>query len=534
MRTTQPLDIPRNKAADLHAARSQTRWAVWLPSLLAVLLLASALLICLYNLDAQPLWLDEGWTWSIVTNGSWGSLVWDLFRPSQAYPLFHLILKPFTSIDDGEWILRFPAAIIGALAVPALFVLGRELRGTMLGISSSLLLLVSQFALRQAQDTKAYSLMLLVAIMLAWTLARALRRRTRRDWLLVVAVALLSLFVHRLLSFTVIGCVVAWVFVDRHPRRWWGLAGAALFGSLLIVGLAWAQDYVSAGAQFPRVDPIRAAWRTFVQFSTGLWIYELRLEWLIAFLLLAIAGSVRLLFDLWQRRYVRGAVIILSLLIVPALLFSGILLIRPFYVTRYWTALLPFYLLVLGWSIPEPASVQRRTGEYLWSIVALALWSWAFVSSTQSLYQSPASLFGGETVKEDYRSAVGFLAEHVAPADLVIVHPSYIQFMYDYYGRRSGQVLPPPHVYPHVGRNPEYTDESFMNEFATDLANRTRAWLLIAPPHASTVDPPREGDDLGWVGSVFQQGGIEGWRQCTDTPYMRFLDVRVYCIERLR
>lgn len=532
MKAPRALVNPRKFFPPPISVRSQARPVVWFAPLIGVLLFAAALVICLYRLGVQPLWLDEGWTWAIVTRGSFASLVWDLFRPSQAYPLFHLLLKPFTLVSDSEWMLRLPAAIIGAFAVPALFALGRELRGAILGLASSLLLLVSQFALRQAQDTKAYSLMLLIAILLAWTLARALRLNTRREWVICAIVAIICLFVHRLLALSVVGCAVAWVLAVRHPRRWLVLVGTVVAGVILVAGLAWAQDYVSAGSQFPRVDPIRAAWRTFVQFSTGLWIYQLRLEWLIAFMLLAVSGGAHLLLDLWRGRYVRSILIILCLLIVPALLFSAILMLRPFYVTRYWTALLPFYLLVLGWSVPEPHAAMRSTGARVWAIVSLALWGWAFVSSIQSLYQYPAGLFGGGTVKEDYRGAVRFLADHVQPGDLVVVHPYYIQFMYDYYGQRSAQPLPSPKVYPHIGRAPEYTQATFEAEFSADRAEYQRAWLLIGPPHASTVDPPANGDNLGWVGSVFQRGGGEGWRQCEDTAYTSFLDVRVYCIER--
>jgi 4-amino-4-deoxy-L-arabinose transferase-like glycosyltransferase len=533
MKATRAFADPRKDAAHLRPTRSAARWSIWLNALIAVLLLAAALVVCLHSLGAQPLWLDEGWTWAIVTSGSFGSLIRDLFRPSQAYPLFNLLLKPVTLVSDSEWALRLPAALIGAFAVPALFALGRELRGPVLGLGSALLLLVSQFALRQAQDTKAYSLMLLAAILLAWALARALRRGTRRDWLLAAAFAMASLFVHRLLIFTVLGGVVAWALSSRHPRRYWVLLGVGVAGVLVVAGLAWAQDLVRAGAQFPRVDPVRAAWRTFVQFSTGLWIYELQLEWLIPFMLLSLGGAVRLLLDLRWHRHVRSVLIIVSLLAVPALLFAGILLLRPFYVTRYWTALLPFYLLTLGWNLPELHTPRRWTSNGVWSVAAVALWCWAFLASIQSLYQYPAGLFSGATVKEDYRSAMSYLAEHVQPSDLVVVHPDYIQFMYDYYGSRAGHQLPPPRVYPHIGRVPEYTQEVFQAEVATDLATQTRAWLLIGPPHASTVDPPRDGADLGWVGSTFQQVNVDGWQQCKETPYRRFLDVRVYCIERV-
>jgi len=528
MKVLPPLVNRRAAAAPLRRSWLMSRWLH--PLVLAVLFLL-ALTVCLHDLGVQPLWLDEGWTWAIVTGSSWGDLVRDLFRPSQAYPLFHLLLKPVTLISDSAWALRLLAAVFGALAVPALYGLGRELRGPVLGFSSSLLLLVSQFALRQAQDTKAYSLMLLITILVTWALARAIRRGTRRAWLLVAACAVTCLFVHRLLAFTLLGCIVAWVLVAKHPRRWWVLAGAVLLGALLVAGLAWAQDYVQAAAQFPDIDPIRAVWRTFVQFSTGLWIYELQLEWLIVFMLLAASGGVCLLLDLGRGRHIHGAVIVLACTIVPALLFGAILVLRPFYVTRYWTALLPFYLLILGWAVPE-WDAWRRSRTRVWGVAALLLWSAAWVFSLQALYQYPDGLFGGATVKEEYREAVGYLAERVQPNDLMIVHPEYIRFMYDYYNGHAAPPLTAPKVYPLIGREPKYTEESFTNEFTTDLANRSRAWLLIGPPHASTVDPPQPGADLGWVGSAFQRGGLDGWQQCEVDPYERFLNVRVYCIER--
>src|SRR5688572_26401420 len=59
--------------------------------LVMTLLFGAALWLRLYRLDAQPLWLDEGTTWAQVTGSRLSTLLVDLFRPSQAYPLFHLL-----------------------------------------------------------------------------------------------------------------------------------------------------------------------------------------------------------------------------------------------------------------------------------------------------------------------------------------------------------------------------------------------------------------------------------------------------------
>jgi mannosyltransferase len=509
----------------------------YLAFLIMALLFGAALLMYGYHLGFQPLWLDEGWTWSIVKRNGFWSLIQDLFRPSQSYPLFHLLLKPVILIfGNSEWALRLPSAIAGALAVPVIFALGRELRGWVLGLGAASLLLISHFAAWQAQDTKAYSLMLLAALLLALTLARALRRNLRQDWLIFGSMVIISFFVHRFLLFTLLGCLVAWMLTTRYYQRW-VLLGAGLIGIGLVVAMVLAQDYFRAGVQFARVLPHRAAWRTFVQFSIGLWFRQVQPPWLIPLLLmpfgvLSVVGGTRLLWELLRGRNVRSAAVILALGGVPALLFTLLLILRPFYAPRYMTGMLPFWLLTVAWSFPESFEVRGRRLRSLWAIGGLGLWCWAMLASAQALFMPSAGLFSGSVVKEDYRGALRYLAAHVQPDDLLIFHPHYITPLYDYYAPRvTGQPLRQPHTYPQFAVDPDFEPGDFYAAFETDLQPHQRAWLLIAPAHASVHDPPQEGDALGVVGSAFQRGHRQ-WRPCDDVPAATFLEVEVYCLAK--
>jgi mannosyltransferase len=509
------------------------------------LLFVAAFLVYSYNLGAQPLWLDEGTTWELVTQNSVWSLMIDIFRPSQSYPLYHLLLKPVTLVlGDSEWALRLPSAITGALAVSTIFVLGRELRGWVLGIASAVLLIVSPFALWQVQDTKVYSFALLMAVLLALTLARALRRSTRGDWLLFGAVVVLLPFVHRFLLFNFVGCLVVWVLTSKWRYKHWALLAIGLLGIAMVGALVFAQDYFSAGVQFAQVDPIRAAWRTFFQFSTGLWRRQIQPEWLIPLLLLPfgamlILGGARLLVDVWKRRNVRGALIVLALGGIPALLFALLLSLRPFYAPRYMTVMLPFWILALAWSLPEPDEFrsskydsQKRSFRSWWVVGTLVLWCWAGAASVQALVMPNAGIFSGSVVKEDFRGALEYLAEHAEPDELLILHPYYITPMYDYYAPRiSDGQLPPPNTYPHFRFEPNFTQEDFEAAFRIALQNHERAWLLIAPAHASVHDRPEEDEELGVVGTTFQQG-IDEWEPCQQRSEAEFVEVHVYCIER--
>jgi mannosyltransferase len=522
---------PTGRLGPLAVAGSRSSAAAqWL---VMALLFSIALSMRLYRLDVQPLWLDEGTTWAQVTGSKIGTLLIDLFRPSQAYPLFHLLLKFATRLlGDSEWALRLPSALAGALAVPAIFALGRALRGSVLGLSAACLLLVSPFGIWHAQDAKAYSLTLLTVIVLAWTLVRALRLHTRRNWLLFAAAMVVAPFVHRLLIFTLLACVVAWSLTTTHRRRRWTLVGAIVAGCALVGALALSLEYQNAGGQFAAVGPARAAWLTFSQFAIGQWPGAVRRLWLLPFGLLMLLGLFRLLRDLRHSNR-QGALVVLALGGVPALLFALLLAWQDAFEARYLTIVFPFWLLALGWSLPEwaewrlsPLKLPAR-GTH---VVALAALVAALVVSNWALFLDGKGLWSGSIVKEDYRGALIKLAQHVHPDDLVIVHPDTIVPLYRYYAPRvSQQPWPDPTIYAELGRAEGFDVRELDPKIRADLGSRKRAWLVIAPDHARIADKPRPGDELGLVGLAFQYGDLNNRLQCGDPPYAGFVGVRLYC-----
>ncbi len=523
---------------------------------LAGALFALALLLRLYRLDAQPLWLDEGETWKTVTRSHLSALLSDLFRPTQAYPLYHLVVKLATRLlGDSEWALRLPSALAGACAVPALFALGLAVRGWVLGLSAALLLLVSPFALWQAQDAKAYSLTLLVAILIALTLMRALHGGTRGRWLLFGTIAAVAPFTHRLLIFNLLGCAIVWGLMSGHPRRRLVLAGAVGLGGALIIGLTFALRYQRAGGQFASVGPLTAGWLTFGQFAVGQWPGAVRKLWLLPWVFLTLVGGLRLLMDVVGGRHKPGPLLVLVLAAFPALVFAVLLLLQPLYEARYFTIVFPFWLLITAWALPEWIELagqsaaapggQRpatNTSEWLGLSRPLALSAWlaaggsflaALVISNWALYLPGKGLFSGATVKEDFRGAIRELAGRVHPDDLVIVHPDAIMPLYEYYAPRvSQQPLPTPLRYGWLGRSDNDSERelrAFDAQIRSDLQRYPRAWLLIAPAHATVVDKPKPGDEVGLVGLAFQYGDLNGRLQCNNPAFSRYVGVWLGC-----
>lgn len=236
---------------------------------IALLLFALAVPIAFLRLDAQSLWLDEGTTQAYVTSTYLGSLLFDLVRPSQGYPLYHVLLKLVTrAFGDSEWVLRAPSALAASLAVPALYALGAELRGRVVGLVAAAMLVIAPWGLGLAQEAKVYSLALLVAILLAWLFARASRLGGRGRWLLWLLAALVAPFVHRLLILSLLGCAVAWALFLPRSMRWPALLATAVAGGVLVGAIVGSIRYNSAAAQYSAVGPIQALSMTLAQFST--------------------------------------------------------------------------------------------------------------------------------------------------------------------------------------------------------------------------------------------------------------------------
>jgi mannosyltransferase len=528
------------------AARKRLSAGWWLDQLVALGLLLLALPIALHNLDAQSLWLDEGTTQAYVTSNHLPRLLLDLFRPDAAYPLYHLLVKGATrALGDGEWALRLPSALAFSFTAPLLYLLGAELRGRMTGLAAAALLIISPWGLGQAQDVKAYGLALLATVVLVLLFARALRLDARRDWIWFGLAALGACFVHRLLLLSVLGCAACWALFQPPARRRRALTVVAIAAVIIVSAIALGLRWQNAGGQFAGVGPLRALLLTLSQFSVGQFPGTVPRLWLLPFGGLALLGAVRCILDLaryWRRRngedwhdhtkseHGRGATVVLVAGGLPLLLFLALLAVQPLYEPRYLIAVYPFWLLLLGWGLaPDPLG-GRRTLEIASIAAGGLLLLGALAAEYRALFQPERGLFSEAPVKEDYRAAVDYLADHVHPDDLVIVYPDTVVPLYHYYAKRvSDHPMPAPTTYKELGRAEGYERRELDIAIRSDFARHKRAWLLIAPDHARLTDPPTGTDELGLVGLAFQYGDQNRRIQCGPPPYRGFVGVRVYC-----
>ncbi len=500
----------------------------WLWASLGVLLLA--LLLRLFRLDAQSLWLDEGGTWSQATTRSWGALLADLFSPRASYPLYHLLMKGWIAVaGDSVWALRFPSALGGAVAVVLTFQLGQRFGGWLLGGLAALVLLLNPFALFQAQDAKVYSLLLAVITAAVVALVQALQSGSRRDWLIWAALVALSLLLHRLALLSVIGQVTLIVWqaplAPRARRLAWLVPLALSVVMAIGFGVGLRQD-PNAPPVGNSAGPLTALWVLLGRLTLDRAPGDVPLL-LLPFVLCAVLGG----WALWQQAQagqpLAGRVLLtcgaLPVLVYLLVLAFGLPIFEPRYVSfvlGLWSILIAAGLLWLMQRLPLPG----------WAAAALALL--LLLPQSLALLTKPYGLWSGASVKEDYRAALTTLAQHVTPDDVVVVHPAYIKPLYRYYASRvSANPLPEPQAFGRVGAL-GYTQGEFDNDYAALLAGHRRAWLVIAPLNAATIDPPNPQypqDDMGVVGINFMTADMNGKWRCIDQPFWAFNGVRLLC-----
>lgn len=135
-------------------------------ALLAVVALAA--LLRLIGLGAEPLWLDEAFTWR------WAHLPWDeLWGPAARTetnpPLWFAIERlVLVALGPGEAALRLPAALLGVAAVPLGFLLARRLAGERAGLVAALLLAADPLLVAYSQEARGYALLVAGTLLAAW------------------------------------------------------------------------------------------------------------------------------------------------------------------------------------------------------------------------------------------------------------------------------------------------------------------------------------------------------------------------------
>ncbi|MEP7027621.1 MAG: hypothetical protein ABI960_03410 [Candidatus Eisenbacteria bacterium] len=429
-------------------------------------LLALAILLRVSHLGRFPLWLDEAATWWNATRPTWlGTIQAEANLP----PAWWLVTRAWIGcFGDGEAALRFPAAILGAVAVALTFVLAARLmeepagaraadprRAPLLGVPllATALACLGGFWIEYAQEARMYSLLLVESLLLSILVLRWVDTGRARHAVLYFAIATLALYTHVLAIWTLLGhalFLAGLAAVNRNRAAMGRLLGIVLAqGAAVILFLPWilrilaSSVGVSSGHRFPTAPRlVYSFWRLAVGPALAP-IDRLRVDaGLPAFVhaeapvLIVTAGlwALCVVLGLWgMRRRRRSGWFLILMILVQA---GGMLALQssvPLMHEKYLIALAPLLVILAAagaCTAPRPVRPFLAT-----ALLLVALASTIAYHFPENVLVRRLFIHGHPNGKEQWRELEASIRARSDPGTVVVLHPAYLQPAWDYYDR---------------------------------------------------------------------------------------------------
>ncbi len=433
------------------------KWRRRLPvmALLAVTVVGGVLRF--YRIGRNGFWLDEAFSVWMAEHPLPALFSW-LTAIDQHPPLYYTLLHGWLLPGDEAAYVRMLSACLSTLTIPVLFLLVHRLAGVRAGLVAALILALSPFQVRFAQEARMYALLMLTVSLATLALVLILTdtgkpssRWWHRRWLawaLYIVFTAASVLTHNTALFFPLATnlfVIGFILYRRlrpaasvpaaaalpftpppftlppftpPPLRRWLLAQAGV----LLIWLPWSVAFVvqSIGVyqQFwipaPTLESVAGTFKTLLNDFLSPRLAPPELVWL-GYALLLVLGAVSL------RKRLPVLAFLLVLLLTPL---CGELLVslrRPIFYDRtlIWITIPLSLLLAFG-------IVQLRWRALV--TLGLVLLCTVNLLSLQNYYET--------FKKEQWREAAAYVARKVHEDDLILFNATWVQIPFDYYFRR--------------------------------------------------------------------------------------------------
>ena len=140
----------------------------------------------------EGLWNDEYVSW-FVSSIPFSDGFWSEVLKQCHMPLYYLFLKPFAGCSD--LILRLTSVLAGVLAIPVMYLIGKEF-SKKCGIISALIISCLSFLVYYSQEVRFYSLLFLFSAILMLFTIKLVKNTTKKNLIGFIISSLLVVFTH--------------------------------------------------------------------------------------------------------------------------------------------------------------------------------------------------------------------------------------------------------------------------------------------------------------------------------------------------
>jgi mannosyltransferase len=189
----------------------------WL-AIAAILLLA--LVLCLYQLDTESVWIDEMLSIQGAQSFDW--------KTPNVRPLYYILLRFWMRFGQSDAGLRSLSVLFSLGSIFLIYRLGARMVGKGVGSIAAIAMTLSPLFLNHAQEIRMYTLSTFLTLAGTLALSSAMdapKRSTLVGWALLRTGSMLTTPINILLLFPD-SLLFGWKF--RHQRRWWVAFGCGL------------------------------------------------------------------------------------------------------------------------------------------------------------------------------------------------------------------------------------------------------------------------------------------------------------------
>lgn len=146
----------------------------WLAPWLVIFITLVGFGLRVFAIGNKGLWLDESFSvW--LGNQSVGNMLQWIVKIDQHPPLYYLLLHYWIALKgDTPDSVRLLSALFGTITIPVIYLIGKRMSGVVMGLAAAVILALSPFNIRFAQETRMYTLLTFNAAVAIYALVRLL------------------------------------------------------------------------------------------------------------------------------------------------------------------------------------------------------------------------------------------------------------------------------------------------------------------------------------------------------------------------
>ncbi len=432
--------------------------------LFAILILGTLLRI--YHLETESMTLDEVYSIRLSENSILGII--NGLKTDAHPPLYFITLHYWMQLLGNEPLaVRSLSLLFGIISIGIVYRIANLISGPLTGIWSSIIFALSPFYIQYSQQTRGYTLLLLLVLMSFYFFLKMLfvSENSNKNAIGYIIFTSAMLYTHNYAIFIFLSQIIYVIILymkGQEPWKKWLIPISAVnMAYLLWLPIVYLQAFKVRENWNPKLN---ITWDdaigTMVTWS-GSW------QLLILLLLFVVYGSWNIKASPIKEKLLLGVWCVVS--IIPPMLIS---LVKPMYMDRYSVgSAAAFYILAA-----QGLSKFRSLRASFIVIIALLVF---YAPALTGYYQ--------KSQKENWSGMVQFVQEKENDGDVILVSPAKAVIPVRYYYRGQSVVYPlDPYKFLYKVNLMPYgvTDELDLSEHTEKLLNgliksKKRVWLIL-------------------------------------------------------